>query len=194
MIGLKDFSTFEVASLFGVLGIALLGLYYAFYLRRQILSIALPGGKMQEVWSGIKEGAEAYLASQWKIIRNMIGVLVVVLFLSVWVVQPSAEATELFGANAKIIIAVGRAVAFLAGAMFSAMVGRLGMRMAIDASIRVATLASKEKAPEALKTAFHIFRKSSSRRTFGIWLRRYFACSINESRWWYLHQSCRCGC
>ena len=154
MIGLKEFSTFEVASLFGVLGIALMGLYYAFYLRRQILSIALPGGKMQEVWGGIKEGAEAYLASQWKIIRNMIGVLVVVLFLSVWVVQPSIEATEVFGANAKVIVAVGRALAFLAGAMFSAMVGRLGMRMAIDASIRVAALASKEKAPEALKTAY----------------------------------------
>ncbi|KKS03343.1 MAG: K(+)-insensitive pyrophosphate-energized proton pump [candidate division WWE3 bacterium GW2011_GWF2_41_45] len=154
MIGLKEFSTFEVASLFGVLGIALLGLYYAFYLRRQILSIPLPEGKMREVWGGIKEGAEAYLASQWRIIRNMIGVLVVVLFLSVWVVQPSAEATEVFGANAKIIVAVGRALAFLAGAIFSAMVGRLGMRMAIDASIRVADLASKEKAPEALKTAY----------------------------------------
>ena len=153
MIGLKEFSTFEVAGLFGVLGIALLGLYYAFYLRRQILSIALPEGKMREVWSGIKEGAEAYLASQWKIIRNMIGVLVVVLFLSVWVVQPSIEATEVFGANAKVIVAVGRALAFLAGAMFSAMVGRLGMRMAIDASIRVAALASKEKAPKPQETA-----------------------------------------
>jgi K(+)-stimulated pyrophosphate-energized sodium pump len=154
MLGLKEFSTFEISSLFGVLGIAVLGLAYAFLLRRQILKIALPGGKMQEVWNGIKEGAEAYLASQWKIIRVLIGVLVVALFLSVWVVLPSAEATEVFGANAKIIVAVGRALAFLAGATFSAMVGRLGMRMAIAASIRVASLASQEKAAEALKIAY----------------------------------------
>jgi len=154
MIGLKEFSIFEVSSLLGVLGIAVLGLLYALYLKRQILAIALPEGKMREVWSGIKEGAEAYLASQWRIIRVMIGVLVVVLFLSVWIVQPTAEAVEVFGNNARTIIAIGRALAFLAGAIFSAMVGRLGMRMAIDASIRVATLASKGKAPEALKTAY----------------------------------------
>jgi len=39
---------------------------------------------MEDVWNGIKEGAEAYLASQWKIIRITISVLVVALFLSVW--------------------------------------------------------------------------------------------------------------
>jgi K(+)-stimulated pyrophosphate-energized sodium pump len=154
MSGLKGFSPFEIGSLIGVLVIALLGLLYAFLLRRQILGISLPEGKMREVWGGIKEGAEAYLASQWRIIRVMIGFLVVALFLSVWFVPPSIEASEVFGVNAKIIVAIGRALAFLAGAMFSAMVGRLGMRMAIDASIRVATLASKEKAAEALKIAY----------------------------------------
>jgi K(+)-stimulated pyrophosphate-energized sodium pump len=154
MSGLREFSPFEIGSLIGVLGIAFLGLFYAFLLRRQILGISLPEGKMREVWSGIKEGAEAYLASQWRIIRVMIGVLVVALFLSVWFVQPSIEAREVFGVNAKIIVAIGRALAFLVGAIFSAMVGRLGMRMAIDASIRVAALASKEKAAEALRIAY----------------------------------------
>jgi K(+)-stimulated pyrophosphate-energized sodium pump len=91
MLGLRGFSPFEIASLIGVLGIALLGLFYAYLLRRQILSISLPEGKMRDVWSGIKEGAEAYLASQWRIIRVMIGFLVLALFLSVWVVQPSVE-------------------------------------------------------------------------------------------------------
>ncbi|OGC46473.1 sodium-translocating pyrophosphatase, partial [candidate division WWE3 bacterium RBG_19FT_COMBO_34_6] len=154
MSGLKEFSQFEIASLIGVLGIALIGLLYAFLLKRQILNIPLPQGKLKEVWSGIKEGAESYLISQWRVIRVMIGVLVVALFFSVWIVQPSFEAKEVFGENAKIIIAFGRALAFLAGAIFSAMVGRLGMRMAIDASIRVAALASQEKAAEALKIAY----------------------------------------
>jgi len=154
MLGLHGFSSFEVASLVGVLGISFLGLFYAFNLRRQILATELPGGKMEDVWNAIKEGAEAYLASQWKIIRLMISVLVAVLFLSVWVVQPSTEAHEVFGNNARNIIAIGRALAFLAGAIFSAMVGRLGMRMAIAASVRVASLASQEKANEALKVAY----------------------------------------
>lgn len=154
MFILQGFSPFEVVSLIGVLGIALLGLFYAYLLRKQILAIKLPGGKMEEVWGGIKEGAESYLESQWKIIRILIAVLVFALFFSVWVVKPSQEAVEVFGINARNIIAIGRALAFLAGAIFSAMVGRLGMRMAIAASIRVASLASQQKAAEALKVAY----------------------------------------
>ena len=148
------FSNFERVSLFAVLLIALIGLYYASLLRRQTLSILLPGGKMQEVWDAIREGAEAYLASQWRIIRTMLVFLVVALFLSVWFVQPSQEAFSQFGANARIVIAVGRALAFLAGALFSAMVGRLGMRMAIQASIRVAAQAEAGEATDALRTAY----------------------------------------
>jgi K(+)-stimulated pyrophosphate-energized sodium pump len=64
MFGLSEFSPLERAGLFGVLGIAFIGLFYALYLRRQTLAIPLPGGKMQAVWDGIREGAEAYLASQ----------------------------------------------------------------------------------------------------------------------------------
>ncbi|MFH1841096.1 MAG: sodium-translocating pyrophosphatase [Candidatus Shapirobacteria bacterium] len=154
MLGLSGFSFFEIAALLAVLGIAFLGLLYAWFLRRQVLAIPLPGGKMEAVWNGIREGAEAYLSSQWKIIRVMIAVLVVALFLSVWVVSPSEEARLVFGANAKIIVAVGRALAFLAGAIFSALVGRLGMRMAIAASVRVASLADQQKAADALRVAY----------------------------------------
>jgi K(+)-stimulated pyrophosphate-energized sodium pump len=138
----------------GVLGIAFLGLFYAFYLRRQTLRIPLPGGRMQAVWEGIREGAEAYLASQWRIISRMLILLVVLLFFSVWVVQPSSEAYAVFGQNARIVVAFGRAGAFLAGALFSAMVGRLGMRMAIQASIRVSSLASQGNGNEAFRTAY----------------------------------------
>ncbi len=154
MLALREFSPFEQASLVAVLLIALIGLLYAYYLRRQTLSIPLPGGTMRTVWDGIREGAEAYLASQWRIIRTMLIFLVVALFLSVWVVQPSQEAFEVFGTNARVVIAVGRALAFLAGALFSAMVGRLGMRMAIQASIRVASQAANGEATTALRTAY----------------------------------------
>ena len=59
LLGLTGFSLFESASIGVVLIIALLGLAYAVWLRKSILGIELPGGKMEEVWSGIKEGAEA---------------------------------------------------------------------------------------------------------------------------------------
>jgi K(+)-stimulated pyrophosphate-energized sodium pump len=154
MFGLREFSPFERLSLFGVLGIALLGLCYALYLRQQTLAIPLPKGRMRDVWDGIREGAEAYLASQMRIILPLIAFLVIILFLSVWVVQPSAEANEVFGANARIAIAVGRALAFLAGALFSSLVGRLGMRMAIAASIRVASQAAQKQAASAFRTAY----------------------------------------
>ena len=154
MFALREFSFFEQMSLFAVLGVAFLGLFYALYLRRQTLEIELPVGKMRAVWDGIREGAEAYLASQWRIIRNLLFFLVAALFLSVWVVQPSTEASLVFGANARIVVAAGRALAFLAGALFSATVGRLGMRMAIAASIRVAALASHHRAADAFRTAY----------------------------------------
>ncbi len=154
MFGLSEFSPIERAGLYGVLGVAFIGLFYAFYLRRQTLAIPLPGGKMQAVWDGIREGAEAYLASQWRIILRMLAVLVVLLFFSVWVVQPSAGANEVFGANARIVVAFGRAIAFLGGALFSALVGRMGMRMAIQASIRVSSLASRNLPNDAFRTAY----------------------------------------
>jgi K(+)-stimulated pyrophosphate-energized sodium pump len=51
-------------------------------------------------------------------------------------------------------MAIGRALAFLVGAIFSALVGRWGMRMAIAASIRVAKLASDNQPADALRIAY----------------------------------------
>jgi K(+)-stimulated pyrophosphate-energized sodium pump len=154
MLALSEFSPIERAGLFTVLAIAAIGLLYALYLRRETLAIPLPSGAMRAVWEGIQEGAEAYLASQWRIISRMLIVLAIALFFSVWVVQPSAEANQLFGANARIVIAVARTLAFLAGALSSAMVGRLGMRMAIQANIRVAALAANDQPEKALQAAY----------------------------------------
>ena len=43
-------------------------------------------GKMVEVWTAIKQGADTYLKKQLKSILPMIGVLTVCLFLSVYIV------------------------------------------------------------------------------------------------------------
>ena len=53
----------------------------------------------------------------------------------------------------KLIAAFGRAGAFILGAVFSLLVGQLGMRIAVDANVRVAA-ASKRSFGDALRIAY----------------------------------------
>lgn len=144
---------FEMYALFGVLGIAILGLVYAMFLRRQILQEDKGTQQMIDVWEFIKEGANAYLTRQMRSILPFIGLLTVVLFFSVWIVSPTPEAQETFGANARIIIAFGRSIAFLMGAGFSLAVGQIGMRMAVQGNVRVAS-AARTSFGDALRIAY----------------------------------------
>ncbi len=144
---------FEMYALFGVLGIAILGLVYAMFLRRQILQEDKGTQQMIDVWEYIKEGANAYLTRQMRSILPFIGVLTVVLFFSVWIVSPTPEAQETFGDNARIIIAFARAIAFLMGAGFSLAVGQIGMRMAVQGNVRVAS-AARTSFGDALRIAY----------------------------------------
>jgi K(+)-stimulated pyrophosphate-energized sodium pump len=144
---------FETYALFGVVGVAILGLIYAYFLRVQTLQADKGTEEMQRVWSAIKEGADAYLVRQLRTILPFIGILTVLLFLSVWIVRPTPEATEEFGENARIIIAFGRAVAFLMGAGFSLAVGQIGMRMAVEGNVRVAS-AARYSFGDALRIAY----------------------------------------
>jgi K(+)-stimulated pyrophosphate-energized sodium pump len=207
-------STFEWILIFVVLGIAIAGLVYAWYLRKQILAESKGSAKMQEVWNYIRTGANAYLSSQLRIITALIVVLVVVLFFSVAVVKPTPFALRQFcsaqthkieedylaknpndaallkasiptdaaaakkfaedravvnsrieaaiasatlpDCNAATIVAFGRAGAFLMGAIFSAMVGFIGMNMAVQGNVRVAAAAVDPKRgyAEALRIAY----------------------------------------
>lgn len=157
MFSLTNATTFEIVAIWCVLFIALLGLGYAFMLRRQIMRYDKGTAKMQEVWDSIKIGANAYLNRQLKTIVPLIVVLTIVLFFSVYVAPPSEEAMKRFAGKpedtVKIIIGVGRAIAFVMGACFSLMVGQFGMRMAVEGNVRVAS-ASTRSFGEALKIAY----------------------------------------
>ncbi|HTY09355.1 MAG TPA: sodium-translocating pyrophosphatase [Candidatus Edwardsbacteria bacterium] len=152
---------FEWTALWVVLGIALMGLAYALFLRRQIMAEDKGTDKMQEVWNAIRAGADAYLGRQLRTILPLIIVLTVALFFSVYVVPPSPEASEWylakFGAanarNTVMIFGFGRAIAFIMGAFFSLMVGQFGMRMAVQANVRVAA-AARNSFDKALKIAY----------------------------------------
>ena len=157
MVSLPGASPFEVAAIWTVLVIAFFGLAYALFLRRQVMACDKGTEKMQDVWDGIRLGANAYLKRQLKTIVPLIFVFTVILFLSVYVVPPTEESKLRFvgysDESLKLVIGFGRAVAFIMGAVFSLLVGQFGMRMAVQANVRVAS-ASRRSFGEALKIAY----------------------------------------
>lgn len=157
MYAMQGLSSFEAIAIWVVFGISIASLLYAFYLRANILREDKGTEKMQEVWGAIRDGADAYLTSQSKSILPLIAVLTVVLFASVYVVPPTPEALQQFSqydeGAVTLIIGVARAIAFVMGAFASMMVGQYGMRIAVEANVRVAS-ASKRSFGEALDIAY----------------------------------------
>lgn len=157
MLGLMNVTVFESFAIWGVLFIALLGLGYALFLRKQVLSQDKGTQPMQDVWNAIRTGADAYLKRQLKSILPLILVLTAVLFFSVYVIPPTDEALKRFSNftpdTVRLIVGLGRAVAFIMGAFFSLTVGQFGMRMAVEGNVRVASAARRSFA-EALKIAY----------------------------------------
>ena len=155
--GISSLRMGEQYALFGVLFIAILGLLYALFLRKQVIHEDAGTPEMQKVWGAIREGANAYLKRQLKTILPLIGLLTICLFLSVYIVPVSQDSMERFVGlspeKIKLIAAFGRAGAFILGAVFSLLVGQLGMRIAVDANVRV-TAASKRSFGDALRIAY----------------------------------------
>jgi K(+)-stimulated pyrophosphate-energized sodium pump len=125
------FSAGERAALFGSMAVALAALAYAGMLVKQVVNADRGTPKMQEIAAAVREGANAYLARQLKVVGALIVVLVAVLFFSKYTA----------GGENVMHYAVGRAWAFLMGAVFSALVGFVGMRMATTGNLRVAAAA-----------------------------------------------------
>ncbi len=123
------YSTMEIASLMIVLAIALGGLLYAGLLMRQVMRADQGTPKMQEVAGAVREGANAYLAAQFK----RIGPLIILLTLVLWFAYTGTEDAFRWG----------RAGAFLVGALFSWTVGFVGMRLATTGNLRVAAAATR---------------------------------------------------
>lgn len=154
-LGKHGLNLFEQWAIVGVLITAFISLGYAWFLRGKVLNKDKGTEKMQEVWNAIRIGADSYLNRQLRTILPLIAVLTIALFLSVYVVPPSAEAVEEFGnQTAQITVAIGRTIAFIMGASFSLIVGQLGMRMAIQANVRAASAARRDFT-EALTIAYY---------------------------------------
>jgi len=124
-----------------IAGVAVIALVIALILRRQVLAADEGSVRMREIAQAIQEGARAYLNRQFRTLALFVVVVFALLFL-------------LPGDGG---IKVGRAIAFIFGAGFSAAIGYLGMWLAVRANLRVAASAQhadgrKEGARIAFRT------------------------------------------
>ncbi len=137
-LDLPPLSGFENTMLYIILAISLMALAYAFMLVRGVLAKDEGTDRMKEISLAIREGANAYLTRQFKTLSYFVIVLTGVLLL--------LEAPSLG-------IRIARSVAFLLGAAFSAVIGFVGMGLAVRANVRVAS-AARRSLRESMSIAF----------------------------------------
>ena len=120
--------------LFLVPVVGLLGLLFAIILRQQVIKEDPGTDKMREIADAIAEGANAFLASEYRILVVFVAVLFFVI-----------------GFGTRNWITAG---CFLVGSGFSTMAGYLGMNAAIRANSRTANAARTSGMHRALALAF----------------------------------------
>ena len=116
-----------------IVGSAVLAILYGVYLIRRVLQMSQGSERMQAISRAIQEGARAYLNRQYKTVAAVAAVL----FLIIGFVPSLGWLT---------------AVAFLVGAILSALTGYIGMNISVRSNVRTAEAASNGLA-QALKVA-----------------------------------------
>src|SRR5580658_3457554 len=119
--------------------VALLALVVAGLLVREVLAASQGTAKMQEIAKAVQEGAAAYLRRQFR----TLGVFVILIFFVLLVLPAASDG-----------IRWGRSVAFLFGALFSAITGFTGMSLAVRGNVRVAAAAKEAGERPAMRIAF----------------------------------------
>lgn len=145
----NNLDALEILGLFIIFLVALAGLIYAWFLRKQVMTKDTGTPEEQKVASWIQEGADAYLKKQLRSVIVLVIILTIGMFLTVWLPAALAGPVE----DEDLYTALGRAIAFLMGSSFSAATGYFGMKMAVNANVRVAS-ASKRSLTEALEIAY----------------------------------------
>jgi len=140
----------ESIILWVVLGSGVVGVLYAWYLATTILKEPQGTEDMIRVAGAIQEGANAYLYRQFSTISWLVLILGVVLLFT----SPPGEGTaQITSEGFNWFVAIGRSLAFLMGAVFSAAIGGIGMSLAVRGNVRT-TQAARSSLRKALKISF----------------------------------------
>src|SRR6476659_6290185 len=135
-----DLTGLNLALVVTVAVIAIVSLVFGFVFRGQVLAADPGTDKMQEIGAAVEEGAVAYLSRQFRTLS-----VFVVLVFGLLLLLPADTAT----------VRWGRSIFFIVGAVFSALIGYLGMRLATKANVRVASAARGADGRDAgMKIAF----------------------------------------
>ena len=119
--------------------IALIALAMGVVFRQQVLAADPGTAKMQEIGAAVEEGAQAYLARQFKTLS-----VFVVLVFGLLLLLPADTMS----------VRWGRSAFFIVGALFSATIGYLGMSLAVKANVRVASAARSGNRDFGMRVAF----------------------------------------
>jgi K(+)-stimulated pyrophosphate-energized sodium pump len=120
-----------------LIGLGALGV--ASVLVREVLAASAGSQSMKDIARAVQEGAQAYLRRQYTTLIPFLVVIPLVL-LALPAVDTSAR--------------IGRSVFFVVGAVFSMLVGLVGMSLAVRGNVRVAAAAKESGSPRALRIAF----------------------------------------
>ena len=130
--------------------VALVAIGVGFLLMRGVLAADQGTPKMIEIALAIQEGAAAYLRRQFRTIAViMVPVAIVVFLTSTEVLKPDGEVALTWAQSGTF-----RTIAFIAGALLSALTGYIGMTLATRGNVRTAAAAKSGSLPAALKVAF----------------------------------------
>jgi K(+)-stimulated pyrophosphate-energized sodium pump len=140
------FRSFENNSLWVIFAISLLALVVALYFSREVLAAPEGTEKMREIARAIQVGSRAYLNRQFRTLGVFLAILMVALFF----VLPAHSTPT----HSELSIRLGRSIAFILGAGFSAITGFTGMWLAVRGNVRVANAARESGLRRALRLAF----------------------------------------
>ena len=118
--------------------IALAALALAYVFRQEVLAADDGTENMKRIGLAVEEGAQAYLTRQFK----TLAIFAVIAFLLLFVLPGDAS------------IRIGRSLFFVVGAAFSAVIGYLGMSLAVKSNVRVAAAAQTVGRDPAMRVAF----------------------------------------
>ncbi len=128
-----------------IAAIAAIAVAMSMVFRAQVLKARDGTENMRLIGIAVQEGAAAYLGRQFKTLGIFAAGAFVLLFL-----LPAAHSDG----GSEWVLRIARSVAFLVGAGFSALIGYLGMWLAVRANVRVAAAARDEGRDPAMKIAF----------------------------------------